>query len=41
MKKNWSVTVNGLSFMMGGTDEMSKAEALRTARLIWPDSEVA
>lgn len=39
-KKNWRVIVGRLSFLMGGTEEMSKAEALRSARMIWPDAKV-
>lgn len=39
-KKNWRVIVGRLSFLMGGTEEMSKAEALRSARMIWANARV-
>ncbi len=39
-KRSWQVTVPGYrSFTMGGSD-MDYAEALATARSIWPMAEV-
>lgn len=41
MKKNWTVIAGGVHFMMGGTVSLSRAEALREARLIWADVEIS
>lgn len=40
MRNSWTVSAGGRRFQIVG-EPMSKAQAQRAARLIWPDAEIS